>query len=238
MRRRLFRLVPLAVVAVVGVAIVTSVCGDDEQGSAPDASGNLFGNPGFENGRDPWFSLKPPDFTVSDNAPLAGAGAALLEMRAPLDASGPAVYYLIQEISPTEFPEVISGYYRVENWTKGTPKQYLQFVVIAFDVKNIPGDFSNHQIRYPLAGIDSEPFPIGNAKFIFVTREQPQQGQWVRFERNLREDFEQVWGAAPQNFTKLRILFEVRYDDKVSGDGTPEADVYWDDLFIGPRQSR
>lgn len=201
--------------------------------TTPDPQGNLFGNPGFENERDPWFSLKPPDFILAGDEAQSGAQSALLQMRDTVDASGAKVYYLVQEIQPKDFPEILSGYYRVENWRRGTAKQYMQFAVIAFDVKNLEGGFPNHQIRYPLAGIATQPFPIGNAKFVFVSKDEPVQGEWVRFERNIKEDFQQLWGAAPEGFSKLRILFEVRYDDKVSGDGAPEADVYYDDLYIG-----
>ena len=201
--------------------------------NTPDPQGNLFGNPNFENGRDPWYSLKQPDFILSGDQAQSGGHSALLQMRDTVDETGAKVYYLVQEIQPQDFPEVLSGYYRVQNWKRGTAKQYMQFVVIAFDVKNLPENFPNHQIRYPLAGIDTQPFPIGNAKFVFISKDEPVQGEWVHFERNIKEDFQQLWGAAPQGFTKLRILFEVRYDDKVAGDGAPEADVYYDDLYIG-----
>lgn len=202
--------------------------------TTPDPQSNLFGNAGFEDGRDPWFSLKPPDFILADDEAHSASHSALLQMRDTVDASGARVYYLVQEIQTGNFPELLSGYYRVENWKKATAKQYLQFVVIAFDVKNLPEAFPNHQIRYPLAGIAAQPFPIGNAKFVFVSKDEPVQGEWVRFERNIKEDFERLWGAAPEGFSKLRILFEVRYDDKMAGDGAPEADVYYDDLYIGP----
>ena len=43
---------------------------------------------------------------------------------------------------------------------------------------NLPGE-NNHQIRYPLAGISEEPFSIGNARFVFLSKEEPRTGQWV-----------------------------------------------------------
>jgi hypothetical protein len=156
-------------------------------------------------------------------------------MRVPAEEVGKAkVFYLVQEVMPEEFPELISGYYRVENWTKGTPKQYLQFVVIAFGVTNLPGGYPNHQIRYPLAGISEAPFSIGNAHFVFLSRDEPRQGEWVYFERNITQDFEELWGAAPEGFSKLRILFEVRYDQKQAGPTPANADVYYDSLYMGP----
>ena len=156
-------------------------------------------------------------------------------MRVPAEEGGKAkVFYLVQEVMATEFPELISGYYRVENWTKGTPKQYLQFVVIAFDVANLTAGYPNYQMRYPLAGISEEPFTIANAFFVFLSKEEPRTGEWVYFERNIKEDFEQFWGAAPEGFSKLRVLFEVRYDEKQAGPTPVEADVYYDNLYMGP----
>lgn len=233
--RRIFLVVGL------GLTLAVLSCGGQEaQPQAtpttpqPVGGGNLFQNPGFEDGRDPWFSLKEPDFIRVENQANSGNASALLQMRDPPEAEGAKVYYLVQEIEPKEFPEVVKGFYRVENWKKETRKQYLQFVVIAFGVDNLPGGFTNHQIRYILAGIDSPPFPIGNAHFIFLNKEEPVTGQWVPFEANIKDDFQRLWGAAPRGFEKLRILFEVRWDDKVAGQGAPQADVYYDDLYIGP----
>jgi len=203
-----------------------------------EGQANLFHNPGFEAGEDPWCTAhpgQPTKFQVSGDYAHSGESSALLRMRVPAEEQGKAkVFYLVQEVMPEEFPELISGYYWVENWTRGTPKQYLQFVVVAFDVTNLPGGYSNHQIRYPLAGISEEPFPITNAHFVFISKEDPRTGEWVYFERNLKQDFEALWGAAPEGFSKIRVLFEVRYDDKQPGPSPANADVYYDDLYMGP----
>jgi hypothetical protein len=217
------------------VLALTACSGDGGADGTPSPGQNLFVNPDFENESDPWYSLSEESgFVRTEEQAHSGTASALLRMRDPLQAEGAKVYYLIQEITPEEFPEVVRGYYRVENWHHGTRKQYLQFVVIAFGAQNFPAGTTNYQIRYPLAGIDSPPFPIGNAHFVFLGKEEPVEGEWVPFETNVKEDFQRLWGAVPEDFEKLRILFEVRWDDKVPGDGTPEADVYYDDLFIGP----
>jgi hypothetical protein len=204
----------------------------------PEGQANLFHNPGLELGREPWCSLHPEQvspFEVSQDFAQSGESSALLRMRVPAEEVGKAkVFYLVQEVTPEEFPELVSGYYRVENWSKGTPKQYLQFVVIAFDVTNLTVGYPNHQMRYPLAGISEEPFAIANAFFVFLGKEEPRTGEWVYFERNIKEDFEQFWGVAPEGFSKLRLLFEVRYDDKQAGTTPAEADVYYDSLYMGP----
>jgi hypothetical protein len=218
-------------------SLVTPVSDDCVPQAPLEGQANLFHNPGFESGREPWCSLhaeEVPSFEVTQDFAHSGTSSAYLQMRVPAEEAGTAkVFYLVQEVTPQDFPELISGYYRVENWVKGTPKQYLQFVVIAFDVTNLTPAYPNYQIRYPLAGISEEPFAIGNAFFVFLTKEEPKTGEWVYFERNIKQDFEQLWGAAPEGFSKLRILFEVRYDDKQAG-AASEADVYYDDLYMGP----
>lgn len=226
---------------------LAAACGGDDGGtsgtpagpisSTQSADGNWFANAGFEEGADPWFALHPQEgvsFTLSQDFAHSGANSALLRMRDPASAEGAKVYYLVQEIAPGELPEVIRGYYRVENWQKSTPRQYLQFVVIAIEPDNFPAEVSNYQLRYLLAGADSTPFAINNAYFVFVSRDEPAQGEWVPFEAHIRDDFQRLWGKVPEGFEKLRLLFEVRWDGKTAGDGPAEADVYYDDLYIGP----
>jgi len=198
-----------------------------------EGQANLFRNPGFESGEDPWCVLRLPKFEVSQEQSHSGQSGALLQMQVLAETTGDMVYYLVHEVAPGEFPEFISGYYRVEKWTKGTPKQYLQFSVIVAEATNLPGGFSNHQVRYPLAGISEDPFAISNAFFVYIGREEPTIGQWVYFERNVKQDFESLWGAVPEGFSKIRVLFEVRFDDKEAG-APAEAEVYYDDLYMGP----
>jgi hypothetical protein len=186
-----------------------------------------------------WFSLKPPNFELSEVS-NSGEASALLRMREPDSATGAKVFYLVQEVQPTEFPEVLSGFYRVENWLRGTEKQYLQFVVIVWGADNAPAGsdgqpFPNHQIRYILAGLEQEPFLITNAKFVFLTREDPVEGEWVPFEVNVKQDFLDLWGAVPEGYERIRLLYEVRYDDKLP-QAPAEADVYYDDLYFGPAE--
>ena len=211
----------------------------------PNEPDNLFANPSFEDGAQPWFSLTTPawgmPFTVSGRRAHTGTSGALLELRSAEEGAGAArVYGVVQEIAPGAFPEVISGYYYVDRWERGTPKQYLQFVIIVFDATEIPPEAlpaNNHQIRYLLAGVDSPPIQIGNARFVMVGAGEPEQGRWVYFERNLRRDFEQLWGAVPEGFSGLRLLFEVRWDDRQRSDSPSAADVYYDSLYIGPART-
>lgn len=241
--------ISLPALLVGALALVLGACGGDGArdlgptpgpGTQPPAV-NLFVNPGIEDGEEPWISLETPawgaPFSASGAQAHSGESSALLELRSSEPGSVAArVYGVVQEISADEFPEQLSGYYYVESWEKGTPKQYLQFVVIVFDATTIPPGLgvTNYQIRYPLAGIDEPPFEIGNAKFAFVGMDEPELGRWVYFERNIRQDFEELWGAAPEGFSRLRILFEVRWDGRTAEDAPSSADVYFDDLYLGP----
>ena len=226
-----------------GVVRMTGIDVGDTVAFEPDISRsaevNLFSNPSFEEGAAPWLSLETAawgtPFSVSTARAISGASSALLELRSSDEGAGPArVYGIVQEITPEAFPELLSGYYYVESWEKGTPRQYLQFVVIVFDAENTPdAAISNHQLRYPLAGIEEPPFEIGNAKYVFLGTEEPEVGRWVYFERNVRADFEELWGAVPEGFSKLRILFEVRWDGRQPQDAPSSADVYYDDLYVG-----
>jgi len=213
--------------------------GDGTSPSACDnLPGNLLANPSFEAGPEPWITLADESgFEATREQAHCGAASAVLRMHDPATAEGSKVYYLVQEINPDQFPDTVRGFYRVEDWNHGTVRQYLQFVVIAIGPKNFTGlsqQHPNYQIRYPLAGIQSPPFPIGNAFFEFLGRDEPAQGQWVPFEANVKADFERLWKRVPDDYEKLRLLFEVRWDAKTAGDGAPNGDVYYDDLYAGP----
>jgi hypothetical protein len=222
----------------------TAAPGPVTDGSSPspcqDRPGNLLTNPSFEQGSDPWITLAPESgFEVTQEQARCGASSAVLRMHDPAGAEGSKVYYLVQEINPAEFPDVVSGFYRVEDWNKGTVRQYVQFVIIAIGPKNfasLPADRQapNYQIRYPLAGIQSPPFSIGNAFFKFLGRDEPAEGQWVFFQANIKEDFQNLWNLVPADYEKLRLLFEVRWDAKTANDGAPNGDVFYDDLYAGP----
>lgn len=216
------------------IALVVAACSGGDDGGG-DGSGNMFPNPGFEEGAEPWYTLNEESgFTVTDAFAHSGSSSALLRMDDPVEASGQGkVYYLVQDLKPEELPEVVEGFYRVENWERGTPLQYLQFVIIASAPANFPTTATNYQLRYIIAGIDSPPFDIGNAHFVFLSREDPVIGEWTKFGAKVREDFQRLWNAVPEDFESLRLLFEVRWDQKTAGSGAPRADVYYDDLYIG-----
>jgi hypothetical protein len=206
-------------------------CFKDE---SPRPSENLFANGSFEQGSAPWFALESrgwEGFSVTDRYAKEGRHSAHLALRADVSASGSKVFGLIQEVSPQQFPKRIAGWHRVERWQWGTAQQYLQFVVI------VQGDasetrFANYQIRYVLTGVEQPPLEIRNARYIFLGKREPIQGEWVYFARDLHADFAQAWGRVPSGFSRLRILFEARYDAKRAGEGEVIGDVYYDDLSL------
>lgn len=214
---------------VVGLLVTLVACGDD----GGSANANLLQNPGFEAGAEPWFSMETSGwgeaFEVTDDLAHSGSHSALLKLRPGAEAAQHRVFGAVQTL--TSLPEWVSGYYRVEGWQKGTPLQYLQFVVIA-----IPENASaNVQIRYLLAGTDVEPFSIGNARFVFVGEDEPVTGQWVHFERDVAADFQQFWNGVPEGLKEVRVFFEARYDSETAVRPLVAGDVYYDDLYAGPK---
>ena len=201
----------------------------------PTAPGNLFANGSFEQGKEPWFSLVDPNwesFDLTDRHAVHGRRSAHLALHAGTTSEGTKIIGVIQEVIPRDFPKHLSGSYRIEGWTRGTPKQYLQVVVILFgDASDRP--FPNYQIRYVLAGIDKPPLQIANARYLLVAGSEIREETWVRFNLDLHADFQRHWGCLAKGFSKIRVLFEVRYDEKNSRDGEVRGDVYYDDLYLG-----
>jgi hypothetical protein len=201
----------------------------------PTAPGNLFVNGSFEQGKEPWFALASANwesFNLTDRHAAHGRHSAHLALRTGASSEGTKIVGVIQEVIPRDFPKRLSGSYRIEGWTRGTPKQYLQVVVIVLgDASDRP--FPNYQIRYLLAGIDKPPLQIANARYLLVAGSEIREGRWIRFDLDLHADFWRQWGCVPKGFNKIRVLFEVRYDEKEAGDGEVRADVYYDDLYLG-----
>ncbi|MBU7027118.1 MAG: hypothetical protein HXS48_09255 [Theionarchaea archaeon] len=193
---------------------------------------NLLENPSFEEGEEPWFWIKTSvywqGFHISDQTARTGGKSCLTFLEASPQPQGTLVVGAVQEIVTSDVPEKVSGYYYVKTWEKTSETMYIQVVVIFFQEEDY--NSPSTQLRYILAGISKRPFAIENAKFIFVTREEPETGKWIYFERNLKEDLINMWGEIP-SFKRIGIYLEVRYDS-VPLD-VIKAEVYWDDIFVG-----
>jgi hypothetical protein len=235
----------------VALVVILTTCSFDfgAKGAASGAcgkeGGNVFANPGFEAGQDPWYSKTTPNwgqpFSVSSAQKHGGQNAALLNLRSDPDIDT-RVVGVVQDLTPEKLPEVISGYYYVENWEQSTKIQYMQFAVIVDQAENRPEIISegtpslNHQMRYFLNSNKPEDLTVQilNAQYIVINSEPPAKGRWVYFERNLCDDFQDKWGAVPKAFAKLSIFFEARYEARPPDSGPTSADVYYDDLYLGP----
>ena len=212
---------------------------------------NLLANPGFELGREPWTTMgsKPwGAFDVVDTPVHYGKHAARLLVDAPEGSTGEVkVFGVVQEIKDEathgKFPDTLSGYYRVESWTKGDPSidLYMQAVVIVWgdpraarlvDPVKAATPITNYQIRFYLAGLEKPPFVLQNAHYVFVTKGPPKTGEWVPFDIPVRKAFEDLWGVVPENYEFLRVLFEGRWDNR-HGTAPVHAEVYYDDLHLG-----
>lgn len=199
---------------------------------------NLLINPGFEKSRKGWTypdwskAWAKNGFAIKKGFALKGRRSARLLLNAGPDIEGTLIRGVVQELKPKKFPEVISGNYYIKEWKRGAPKQYLQLVVIVWQKKF---NFPNHQIRYILAGVDTPPYNMRNAKYIFLNgpRVEPAVGQWVHFETNVLDNFKSQWNETPSGYDKVMFFFEARYDSKKKGSPNVKMDVYYDELFVG-----
>jgi len=227
-----------AVLAALALALVPSAGCEREKEPAgkPRPRGNLLENPGFELGDAGWqwlgWSRVWGPFEITDKMARSGKKSAYLrlDVRAG-DTGAKKIRGVMQSIKPDSFPEVASGWYRIENWKRGVDRQYVQFVVIAWEKYK---GFPNYQLRYVLDGVDRQPLRIGNAKYtILSSAPEPETGKWVRFELPIREDFSRLWGKVPDNYDKLNFFYEARFEQYPEGSRHIRADVYFDDLYAG-----
>ena len=224
--RTLIRTPAFVLVALIVLGSVSCSSGGDS---------NLLENAGFEDGEDPWFVLGNSGFERSVEIAYSGEASARIQLDAAAEASGTARSNLVQDLEAEGFPEIISGVYRIEDWTEGAPVQFVQVAAIVFDADNLQGEFPNHQVHYILAGTASDPDLETNIRNVQLGDELT-LNQWVRFQANLSQDFSELWGAIPEGFELIRLVFEVRYEDKEPGSAPVQADVSFDDLFLGPPQ--
>jgi len=193
---------------------------------------NILKDPGFEENSSEWVYLhwSPvwESFTISTSQSRSGAQSAFLRLRGDETSQDSKIVGVVQDIYPDQMPRKLKGYYYVQNWVKGADLQYIQCAIMAFDVPGYAD--APLQIRYILSGIDSEPFYLDNAKYIFISGDQPSQAEWVCFERGLLDDFRHSWGFIPE-FSMMRVVFEVRYDGIPFTDCA--ADIYFDDVYLG-----
>jgi len=223
------------------LTVLSAACSVLEEAASPPTAtpgvvANVLVNGGFEGGEGPWTFREQAEwfgFEIARAPVRSGEGSLHLALR---DDGGAATVHIagaVQEVNPREFPEFVSGYYRVEDWQPhDVAFQYVQFVVIVYGGGDRDDDF-DLQIRFPLAGAAREPFLIANAKWVFLSRGPPPTGEWVYFGYPLRQAFIDRWGKAPAVWDRIELFLEVRYDGKKAGDAGMSADVYFDDVYLG-----
>ncbi len=230
----------MALLAALAAAPLIAGCGLlDELPPIPTptpSAANLLQNPGFENGADPWFALQQDTwrpFEISDSVARTGEHSLGLDLQGEDDAIATRIVGAIQPISATVFPEYVSGFYRVDDWQPQATFQYLQFVIVVRG-GDFGDDFGIHEMRFPIAGIDREPFLLSNARFLFLSREAPKLRKWVYFGYPVRQAFATRLGRVPERWDSIEAFFEVRYDGKTAEQPATSARVYFDDLYAGP----
>ena len=206
----------------------------------PNDASNLLVNPSFEDGLDKWiwldWSKGWAPFALSSDHAHSGRYSLHLPLYSA-DKRQTVVWGGVQEVElPGDIPECIDGYYFVENWETGNWKQYLQLVVIDL-THPLPDRGGQAQLRYIVSGSKEPPLNISNAQYLFVENERrarPVEGKWTYFSVNPKKDFYENWKYIPQSGSKLRLLFEARYDHHRTTIPA-RGDVYYDDLYFGPK---
>ncbi len=199
---------------------------------------NLLANPSFEDGRPPWFSLfeSSPhwaDFAITDARARTGTSSAVFDLNSRGEIPvGTRVWGVVSDLRPDALPRRIAGHYRVEDWQRGTARQYVQ-TVISIQVARGRDPL---QLAWILCGIDEPPFAIANRKFVFVGPREPVEGEWVAFDIDVHETLRREWGVnhpASLAFESVRIFFEARFDGYTEFDGPVGGKVYYDDVYFG-----
>jgi len=220
---------------ILNLSIICFVCHCKSHEVTAGSGRNLLANPGFEEGAKGWFWMDWSKawigpFEISDKIAHTGKMSAYLKLDERID-NPKKVRGVVQSLKPDKFPKIASGWYRVEGWHRGVPKQYIQAVVIAWEKYD---DYPNYQLRYVLEGVARQPLPIANARYTILTKSaEPETGKWKYFELPIRDDYRKLWKQIPKNYEKINFFCEVRYDDPLPSGGYVGADVYFDDLYVG-----
>ncbi|HSA59425.1 MAG TPA: hypothetical protein VLJ37_07035 [bacterium] len=199
---------------------------------------NLVLNPSFEDDT-AWTSRQHPGwhrFELTPKRPHSGRRCAQTVLEKHPVTEGAQIWGALQEFKVSKLPRKIGVWYRIENWKQATGKQYVQVVVMIHDkrLEKLTTQ-PQMQVRYILAGLSEPPYPNPvNGRYLMAGPKKPRQGRWVHFERNLVDDFVKAWGWYPENFQRMEIFLEARYDEPVPEGIKVTGEVYWDDAILMP----
>jgi hypothetical protein len=219
--------------------LFAAACGGGDDGGSGDNEDNLLSDGGFEDEADGWQARGAAPLTTMEQA---AGGSASVVARIDPDAEFAASFsdIIFQDLNADRLPDILSGDYYVEEWVEGAEAQYIDVTVILFgsgtDMPQCPGGgiCPNIQLRYVLAGVEEPPIDVENARFVLLGSGPPETGRWVHFETRVDEDFALHWSPVPRQIDSLRVLLEVRYDDRGLEGEPPAAEVYFDNLYFGP----
>jgi hypothetical protein len=197
---------------------------------------NVIFNPGFEAGAEGWNSVAAggAEAAVDEGHARAGERSLLLALD-PITPDGGSAG-AVQQVQTTALPEYLSGWYRVERWDLDAEFVYLQFVVRLRGAA-LPGDFQVHELRFIIAGAERDPEePPEGAAYVYLSRDDPERGEWTYFGYPVRQTFASRFGAEPTTWESMEIALEARYvrATDVAGDDGANVLVLIDDLFAGP----
>ncbi len=226
------------------LVVATSACGVfDAPPPVPTQSGassNILVNPGFEEGGPPWIpsTIPPsdaPPVSLSDDRPHGGDRSAELKLDAATGEGGTRAVSSVQGTAPAEFPEFVSGFYRITDWQPRATFQYVYFTVTVHG-----GDFGNgapaHEIRFVI-GAAIEPSLEPDVQYVFLSRNPPALGRWTYFSYPVRQAFADRFQHVPARWTSVDIGIGVRLDGRDVQDAPASADVQYDDLYAGPQSA-
>lgn len=189
--------------------------------SPPPPASNVLRNPGFEDGALPWEAPSGVQPFAIDGE-QARTATHSLALRADGRSSAAT-----QRLDVPEIPEFLSGFYRVDEW----PDAGLQYLQVVISVTG--GDFGDtlplHEVRIVIAGTGVAPAAPEGSAVVFLSREEPEVGEWTYFSYPLRQAFNTRLGKTPASWSELRVRMEA-YSQ--GGDGVT---VWFDDLFAGPQ---
>jgi hypothetical protein len=131
-----------------------------------------------------------------------------------------------QTLNVADVPEFFSGFYRVDDWPDDG-SAYLQLTIRAAS----EGPEPVRALRFIIAGAAAEPeVPPPDLRYVFLSRDAPERGEWTYFGYPLRDAFVSEAFAVPSGFASLDVTIEVH---STTGEGG--VTVHYDDLYFGPQ---
>ena len=226
--------------AVACLALASSACGlfdaPPPLPTAVPANVNILVNAGFEAGPEPWVASSGADFqsapvVISDVAPHGGKHALELKLAGGGAEGDTQAGVVTQATNPHEFPEFVSGFYRVDDWQPRAQFRYL-YVSVTVAGGDFPGGARFHELRI-LVGAPTEPPLLPNLTFAFLRRDPPVLHHWTYFGFPLKTTFQSHFAYLPPHWDAIYITVGVRSDLSDASRTSGSADVVFDDLYAG-----